>query len=155
MKVNDGLKVTAFTAIALAVWASAGSADASAVTMGNAPISPADIQTSGENQKVYIDVSKLDKEEVMFIDIVVYGKQAETMGMYVTKGTPLLVEGRLSFRQWEQEGQKRSKHEVIVESFQMVGGRKDRTDFDESMVDKDDLKMPADDSMIRDEDVPF
>ena len=34
-------------------------------------------------------------------------------------------------------------------------GRKDRTDFDESMVDKDDLKMPADDSMIRDEDVPF
>lgn len=66
MKVNDGLKVTAFTAIALAVWASAGSADASAVTMGNAPISPADIQTSGENQKVYIDVSKLDKEEVMF-----------------------------------------------------------------------------------------
>ena len=91
---------------------------------------------------------------VMFIDIVVYGKQAETMGMYVTKGTPLLVEGRLSFRQWEQEGQKRSKHEVIVESFQMVGGRKDR-EFDESMVDKDDLKMPSDDSMIRDEDVPF
>ena len=96
-----------------------------------------------------------DKEEVMFIDIVAYGKLAETMGMYVTKGTPLLVEGRLSFRQWEQEGQKRSKHEVIVESFQMVGGRKDRADFDESMVDKDDLKMPADDSMMRDEDVPF
>ena len=96
-----------------------------------------------------------DKEEVMFIDIVVYGKQAETMGMYVTKGTPLLVEGRLSFRQWEQEGQKRRKHEVIVESFQKVGGSKDRADFDESMVDKDDLKMPADDSMIRDEDVPF
>ena len=37
----------------------------------------------------------------------------------------------------------------------MMGGRKDRTDFDESMVDKYDLKMPADDSMIRDEDVPF
>lgn len=96
-----------------------------------------------------------DKEEVMFIDIVAYGKQAEIMGMYVTKGSPLLVEGRLSFRQWEQEGQKRSKHEVVVESFQMVGGRKDRTDFDESMVDKDDLKMPADNAMIRDEDVPF
>ena len=96
-----------------------------------------------------------DKEEVMFIDIVVLGKLAETMGMYVTKGSPLLVEGRLSFRQWEQEGQKRSKHEVIVESFQMVGSKKDRAEFDESMVDKDDLKMPSDDSMISDDDVPF
>ena len=55
-----------------------------------------------------------DKEEVMFIDIVVYGKQAETMGMYVTKGTPLLVEGRLSFRQWEQEGQKRRDRKSVV-----------------------------------------
>ena len=96
-----------------------------------------------------------DKDEVMFIDIVAYGKLAETMGMYVTKGTPLLVEGRLTFRQWEQDGQKRSKHEVIVESFQMIGGRKEKADFDDSMVSKDDLKMPADDSMIRDEDVPF
>ena len=96
-----------------------------------------------------------DKEEVMFIDIVAYGKLAETMGMYVTKGTPLLVEGRLTFRQWEQDGQKRSKHEIIVESFQMIGGRKDKADFDDGMVSKDDLKMPNDDSMIRDEDVPF
>lgn len=96
-----------------------------------------------------------DKDEVMFIDIVVYGKLAETMGMYVTKGTPLLVEGRLTFRQWEQDGQKRSKHEIIVESFQMIGGRKDKADFDDGMVSKDDLKMPNDDSMIRDEDVPF
>ena len=95
-----------------------------------------------------------DKEETMFIDIMVYGKQAETMGMYVTKGTPLLVEGRLSFRQWEQEGQKRSKHEIIVESFQMVGGKKDKAEFDDSMVDKADFKKP-DDGMIRDEDVPF
>lgn len=96
-----------------------------------------------------------DKEEVMFIDIVVYGKLAETMGMYVQKGTPLLVEGRLSFRQWEQDGQKRSKHEVIVDSFQMIGNRRDKPEFDENMVDKDDLKMPDDSKMIQDEDVPF
>ncbi len=101
-----------------------------------------------------------EKEEVMFIDIVAYGKQAETIGMYITKGSPLLVEGRLSFRQWEQEGQKRSKHEVIVESFQMLGGRKDRAEFDESMVDKDDLKLGSDDvsadkGMIGEDDVPF
>ncbi len=102
-----------------------------------------------------------DKEEVMFIDIVAYGKQAETIGMYITKGSPILVDGRLTFRQWEQDGQKRSKHEVIIESFQMLGGRRDGADYDESMVDKDDLKLgqdksaDADKGMIKDEDVPF
>lgn len=111
-----------------------------------------------------------DKEEVMFIDIVVYGKLAETMGMYVQKGTSLLVEGRLSFRQWEQDGQKRSKHEVIVDSFQMIGSRRNdnanfdenmtgrdsfRTSADDSMVDRDELKIPADSEMVSDEDIPF
>lgn len=93
-----------------------------------------------------------DKEETMFIDIVVYGKQAETMGMYVTKGTPLLVEGRLSFRQWEQEGQKRSKHEIIVESFQMVGGKKDSTDSNDKKAEN---SKNTDDRPLTEEDVPF
>ena len=93
-----------------------------------------------------------DKEETMFIDIVVYGKQAETMGMYVTKGTPLLVEGRLSFRQWDQEGQKRSKHEIIVESFQMVGGKKDSTDSNDKKAEN---SKNTDDRPLTEEDVPF
>lgn len=62
MKLNNGLKVTAATAIAFAVWAGMGSDLASA----SAVITPSDIETSGEEQKVYIDVSHLDKEEVMF-----------------------------------------------------------------------------------------
>ena len=93
-----------------------------------------------------------DKEETMFIDIVVYGKQAETMGLYVTKGTPLLVEGRLSFRQWEQEGQKRSKHEIIVESFQIVGGKKDSTDSNDKKAEN---SKNTDDKPLTEEDVPF
>lgn len=67
MKVNDGLKITAITAMAIAVWTGAGSIDASAtVTMGNAHIAPEDIQVSGKEQKVYINVSNLKNEEVMF-----------------------------------------------------------------------------------------
>lgn len=69
-----------------------------------------------------------DKEETMFIDLVAFGRNAETMGEYVTKGTPLLVEGRLSMNTWENKdtGERRTKHEVIIESFQMLGSRKDR-----------------------------
>ena len=67
-----------------------------------------------------------DKEDVMFIDIVAFGKSAETMGEYVIKGTPILVEGRLSMNTWEQDGVRRTKHEVIIDNFQMLGGRRDR-----------------------------
>ena len=66
-----------------------------------------------------------DKEETMFIDIVAFGKLGEICGEYLTKGSPVLVEGRLSQNVWEQEGQKRSKHEVIAENIQMVGGKRD------------------------------
>jgi single-strand DNA-binding protein len=62
-----------------------------------------------------------EKDETMFIDIVFFGKLAETLNSYTTKGSPLLVEGRLSQNTWEQDGMKRSKHEIIVENFQLLG----------------------------------
>ncbi len=67
------------------------------------------------------------REEVMFIDIVAFGRQAEVMRDYMGKGRQILVEGRLNYSQWEDknDGSKRSKHEVIVENFQMLGGRQD------------------------------
>lgn len=62
------------------------------------------------------------KEEVCFVDLRVFGKQAETLNQYTSKGKPLLVEGRLKFDQWEgKDGQKRSKHYVVVENFQFLG----------------------------------
>ena len=67
-----------------------------------------------------------DKEEVMFIDLVIFGKSAETLKSYATKGTQVLVEGRLSQNTWEQDGQKRFKHEIIVDNFQLMGSRHDR-----------------------------
>lgn len=68
-----------------------------------------------------------DREEVMFIDCSAFGRQAEVINQYCTKGRPLLVEGRLKFDTWEdkQGGGKRSKHAVVVENFQLLGGRGD------------------------------
>ncbi len=64
------------------------------------------------------------REEVCFVDCTLFGRGGEVFNQYMSKGSPVLVEGRLSFDQWtSQEGVKRSKHEVIVENFTFVGGR--------------------------------
>jgi single-strand DNA-binding protein len=58
------------------------------------------------------------KEEVSYIDIVVFGKQAENCGQYLNKGDAALIEGRLQQRRWDdkESGQKRSKVEVAAQS---------------------------------------
>ena len=63
------------------------------------------------------------REEVCFVDCRAYGRSAETLNQYMRKGNPILIEGRLQFDQWEgKDGQRRSKHRVIVERFQFLGG---------------------------------
>jgi single-strand DNA-binding protein len=63
------------------------------------------------------------KEEVCFVDCRAFGKPAETLNKYMKKGRPLFVEGRLVFEQWTaQDGSKRSRHRVMVENFQFLGG---------------------------------
>ncbi|MDR1191787.1 MAG: single-stranded DNA-binding protein [Verrucomicrobiales bacterium] len=63
-----------------------------------------------------------DKEEVCFVDIVVWGRQAETCKDYLTKGSPVFVEGRLQFDQWEtQQGEKRSRLRVCADRVQFLG----------------------------------
>jgi single-strand DNA-binding protein len=62
------------------------------------------------------------EKEVDFFDIVVFGKQAENCSEYLRKGSPILVDGRLQQRRWEtDEGQKRSKVEVVAFSVQFLG----------------------------------
>jgi single-strand DNA-binding protein len=61
------------------------------------------------------------KEEVCFVDITCFGRQAETASEYLSKGNLALIEGRLQWRSWETpEGQKRSKHEVIANNIQFM-----------------------------------
>ena len=62
------------------------------------------------------------QEQVSFIDCVAWGKTGEVIAQYMQKGRPILVDGRLDQRSWEQDGQKRSKVEVVVENFNFVGG---------------------------------
>ena len=62
-------------------------------------------------------------EETCFVDCTAFGRQAETINQYMRKGRGLLVEGRLHYSQWtNQEGQKRSKLEVVTERSQFLGG---------------------------------
>jgi len=62
------------------------------------------------------------KEDVTFVDVDAFGKQAEVIGQYMRKGRPLLVEGRLKLDQWDdkQTGQKKSRLGVTLESFQFL-----------------------------------
>jgi single-strand DNA-binding protein len=62
------------------------------------------------------------KDETTFVDVDAFGKTAETIGQYLKKGRPVLVEGRLRYETWEdkQSGQKRSKLGVVMESFQFM-----------------------------------
>ena len=62
------------------------------------------------------------KEEVTFVDVDAFGRQAEVLAQYMKKGRPLLVEGRLKLDQWDdkQTGQKRSKLGVVLDSFSFL-----------------------------------
>jgi len=66
------------------------------------------------------------KEETCFVDITFFARSAEIANQYLRKGSKILVEGRLNFDQWvDQNGQKRSKHSVVVETMQMLDSKGD------------------------------
>jgi single-strand DNA-binding protein len=65
------------------------------------------------------------KDEVTFVDVDAFGRQAEVIAQYMKKGRPLLVEGRLKLNQWEDKNthQKQSRLTVVLESFSFLGTR--------------------------------
>ena len=62
-------------------------------------------------------------EEVTFVDVTLWARTAEVASEYLTKGSSVLIEGRLKFDTWEKDGQKHSKLRVVGERMQMLGGR--------------------------------
>ncbi|HET6863967.1 MAG TPA: single-stranded DNA-binding protein [Candidatus Saccharimonadales bacterium] len=62
------------------------------------------------------------QEATDYIDIVAWGPLGERVAQYLTKGRPALVSGRLQSRSWEQDGQKRSKVEVVANDVTFLGG---------------------------------
>jgi len=99
--------------------------------MGNLTRDPELRQTpTGQNvcsfslalNRSYKDSSGEWQEATDYIDIVAWGPLAERVSQYLTKGRRCLVQGRLQSRSWEQEGQKRSKVEVVAQDVTFLGG---------------------------------
>lgn len=87
-------------------------------------------------------------ESTCFVDVVVWGRQAETCGQYLSKGSPILVEGRLQLDQWEaDDGQKRSRLRVRGDRVQFLGRQKGgATDFGDGAPVDAEPPMSMDDT---------
>ena len=111
------------------------------------------------------------KEEVCFVDVTSYGRQAEVINQYLGKGKPILVEGRLRYSKWtNKEGQNRSRLDVVAEKFEFLGGasqgggqgragggagRAPAPAAGQGPGPADDAPPPPDDMPPDDPDVPF
>jgi len=93
-----------------------------------------------------------DVDETCFVDVKVYGRQAESCGEFLSKGRNVLVEGYLRLEQWDSEGGKRSKHVVVADRVQFLGFTKEKEKEEEGVVSPDVSDVPVEDD---DEDFPF
>ena len=70
--------------------------------------------------RVYSVENGEKKEETIFVDVTLWGRQAEVAGQYLKKGHPVFIEGRLHMDVWEQDGQKRSRLKVVCENMLLL-----------------------------------
>lgn len=104
------------------------------------------------------DESGQKKEEVTFVDVDAFGRQAEVISQYLKKGRPILIEGRLKLDQWDdkQSGHKKSRLGVVLESFQFLDSGNapspQRESGNVSRPAKTKTDLPPDDDSS---DVPF
>jgi len=64
-------------------------------------------------------------EEVCFVECQMYGKRAEVVSKYFSKGSQIFVQGRLKLEQWEKDGEPKSRIRVLAERFEFIGKRED------------------------------
>ena len=96
-------------------------------------------------------------EEPNFFDVVIFGKVAEAISQYLVKGKQVGVEGQLRQNRWEQEGQSRSRVEIVSSNIQLLGGRtgggmQDREPQKEDVPYEEETAEPKDDFK---DDIPF
>lgn len=143
------------------------------IVMGNLTRDPELRQTpSGQSvcsfslalNRSYRDANDEWQEVTDYIDIVAWGPLGERVAQYLTKGRRCLVQGRLQSRSWEQEGQKRSKVEVLANDVTFLDGRSDNAAEPEEQKEKTPSKKKADkevviedvsDEPINLDDIPF
>ncbi len=118
-------------------------------TSGGAPVANLRMAIN----RVYKLQSGEQKEEVCYVTVVVWRKQAEAAGEHLKKGDPIFVEGRLQSRSWEAEdGQKRSTMEVVAERVQFLArGTRSAAPGGEGSPEVSEETAPA----ASDEDIPF
>jgi single-strand DNA-binding protein len=95
-----------------------------------------------------------------FFDVTVFGAPADNAARFLSKGRPVAIDGRLDWSQWEQEGQKRQKVEIIADSVQFLGGRDESAGGSpaprgDTAVDDGDFGPPPAMGGAADEDIPF
>ena len=72
-----------------------------------------------------------------FVDCTMFGNRAESLSNYLSKGTKVAIEGKLRWSQWERDGQKRSKLEVIVDELEFMSSRDRQQSAQDDMYDDD------------------
>ena len=105
-------------------------------------------------------VGEEQKEEVSYFDIVVFGRQAETSSQYLSKGSSVLIDGRLQQRRWDDKetGQKRSKIEVVAEVVRFMPKKSQVVDAEDmTAADKpaESYSSEIPPSEVTDNNVPF
>lgn len=108
------------------------------------------------------------KESACFVDVEAWGRQAEVVNEYLSKGSPIFIEGSLKFESWETEdGTKRSRLRVRAFRIQLIGGRRDGEDIGGGYADAQPAAAPTqpdtyqdapeapNTSSATDDDIPF
>ncbi|HNW96545.1 MAG TPA: single-stranded DNA-binding protein [Candidatus Paceibacterota bacterium] len=123
-------------------------------------------QFSVATNRIWFDKNRQKQTDAEFHNIVAWGKLAEIAGRYLSRGKLVFVEGRIKTRSWQdQSGQKRSRTEIIAESFQMgpksgFGGQGEGTDMPHP-TETSDAPLPSEvpiidsEEEINPEDLPF
>ena len=103
-------------------------------------------------RKWFDKTTNQQKEETTFVDVTLFGKQAEVAGQYLAKGRPVMIEGRLQLDSWEdrETGHKRSKLRVVGENLVLLGGKRDEGPGEERQSVQPTLPEPE-----SGEEIPF
>ena len=104
----------------------------------------------------WTDKSGQKQEATEWHRVVVWGKQAEIVGQYLTKGRQVFIEGSIRTRQWQdQQGQKRFTTEIVARNVQMLGSRGDRPPEEAATVPPGEDTAPEEFGGGVDDDIPF
>jgi len=110
--------------------------------------------------RVFRDRDGKKQEQTEFHNVVVFGRQADTVAQYLKKGSSVFVEGRLQTRSWEQNGEKKYRTEVVADAVQFGpraggsgAGRRQDDEVEEAPSSASGIDYPKDD--INPDDIPF